>query len=167
LNIDAALRWVYDTELAVAMRENALLFPWVESIHVVALSLVLGSIAVLDLRLIGVAWRNRPLPELLRDVLRVTWVAFAIAVITGALLFASNAVAYAHNTCFQWKLGLLALIGVNTGVFHSFVEPRLTRAAARDALPVLARVSGALSIVLWISVTAFGRWIGFTITAVD
>jgi hypothetical protein len=168
VNIDAPLHWLYDTELGIAMRENAVLFPWVESFHVVALTLVLGSIAVLDLRLIGVAQRSRPLPLLLRDVLPVTWVAFALAALTGLLLFASNAVAYAHNSCFQWKVALLALIGLNTTVFHFVVEPRLLRLDPRIPLPLpmIARTSGVLSIVLWIAVTAFGRWIGFTISAI-
>lgn len=171
MNIDDALRGLYETDLAVAMRENAVLFPWVESVHVVALTVVLGAIAVLDLRLIGLASRSRPLAQLLRDVLPVTWVAFALAALTGVLLFASNAVAYAHNTCFQWKVCLLALIGLNTTVFHFLVEPRLIATAnvreARPQLPAAARFSGVLSIVLWVAVTAFGRWIGFTITAIN
>lgn len=167
MNLDSALHWLYDTELGVAMRENAVLFPWIESIHVVALTVVLGSIAVLDLRLIGLASRTRPLPALLHDVLPVTWVAFAVAAITGVLLFASNAVAYAHNTCFQWKVALLALIGLNTTVFHFVVEPRLTQVTARATAPGFARASGVLSIVLWVAVTAFGRWIGFTISAIQ
>jgi len=172
VDIDAPLRWLYDTQIAVAMRENELLFPWVESVHVLALTLVLGSIAVLDLKLIGVASRGRPLPQLLRDVLPVTWVGFGLAVITGALLFASNAVDYAHNTAFQWKISLLAVAGLNTLVFHSVVEPRILKAQAQaatssDQLPGAARIAGVVSIVIWVSVTAFGRWVGFTINAIN
>lgn len=167
MSIDPALKWLYDTELGVAMRENALLFPVVESVHVVALTLVLGSIAVLDLRLIGLASRARPLPQLLRDVLPVTWFAFALAVVTGALMFASNAVAYAHNGCFQWKIALLTLAGLNTTVFHTLVEPRVLASDGGTQPPTAARVSGFVSIALWIGVTAFGRWIGFTITAIQ
>jgi hypothetical protein len=167
VSIDAALKWLYSTELGVAMRENALLFPVVESVHVVALTLVLGSIAVLDLRLIGLASRARPLPQLLRDVLPVTWFAFALAVVTGALMFASNAVAYAHNGCFQSKIALLALAGLNTTVFHTWVEPRVLASDSGNQPPTAARISGFVSIALWIGVTAFGRWIGFTITAIQ
>ncbi|MET0390032.1 MAG: DUF6644 family protein [Polyangiales bacterium] len=158
-------RWLYDTDLAVAMRENEVLFPWIEAIHVVALTVVLGAIAVLDLRLLGLASRARSLPKLLRDVLPITWAAFVVAAITGVLLFASNAVAYAHNTCFQWKVFLLGLIGLNAAVFHALVEPSLARWDPSRALPTRARLSGALSITLWIGVTALGRWIGFTINA--
>jgi hypothetical protein len=166
VDIDAPLHWLYDTELAVAMRESDVWFPTVEALHVLALTLVIGSIAVVDLRLVGVASRGRPVARLLREVLPVTWSAFAAAVVTGGLLFASNAVAYAHNSCFQWKLVLLALIGVNTSVFHFFVERRIAGLDATSALPLQARVSGVLSILLWIGVTAFGRWIGFTINAI-
>ena len=167
MDLDAPLRWLYATEIAVQMRENALLFPWVEAIHVVGLTLVLGSIAVLDLRLLGVASRGRPLARVLRDVLPVTWLAFALAVVTGALMFASNAVAYAHNGPFQWKVVLLTLIGLNTAFFHLLVEPALRAAPSTGPTPWRARLSGALSIALWIGVTAFGRWIGFTINAIQ
>jgi hypothetical protein len=165
LTIDAILQRLFDTGLGEAMRENAVLFPWVEGFHVLALTVVLGSIAVLDLRLIGVASRTRPLPQVLGDVLPVAWTAFLVALVTGALMFASNAVAYAHNSCFQWKLVLLGLIGLNTAVFHFTVEPTLAGRDPAAPLPPRARLSGFVSIGLWIAVTALGRWIGFTINA--
>lgn len=165
MEIDRWLHSLYDTEIALAVRENAVLFPWVEGVHVLALCLVIGSIAMLDFRLLGITSRGRPVARVLRDVLPVTWGAFAIALATGLLMFASNAVQYAHNRCFQAKLGLLLLIGVNTAVFHFFVEPRVIGLEPTSPLPRQARVSGAVSIVLWIGVTALGRWIGFTINA--
>lgn len=167
MDLDSLLKWLYDTELAVAMRENALLFPVVEALHVVALTLVIGAVAVLDLRLIGVASRSRPLPQLLRDVLPVVWSAFVFAAVSGILLFASNAVAYAHNPPFQRKVALLALIGLNAAAFHILVRPRLRAEQLVGRLPRWAQLSGVISITLWIGVTAFGRWIGFTINALQ
>jgi hypothetical protein len=167
MQLDALLKALYETPLAIAMRENETLFPWVEALHVIALSLVLGSIAVLDLKLIGVSSSERPLPSVLRDVLVPTWLGFGVAVASGFLMFSSNAVAYAHNACFQTKMLLLAGLGLNTALFHLWLTPRLERIRADIKLPWQARLSGAASIALWLGVTALGRWIGFTITLVQ
>jgi hypothetical protein len=156
-------QWVYDTPLADTIRSNELAFPWLESVHVLAIALVLGSIAVADLRLLGLASVKRPVTQLLNDVLPVTWVAFVVAAVTGLAMFTSNAVEYAHNTAFQLKMVIMVLAGLNMLAFQlvtfrgvgSWDEARVT--------PPSARFAGAFSLVAWISIVAFGRWIGFTI----
>jgi len=156
-------QWVYDLPIAEHIRANELAFPWLESIHVLAITLVLGSIAVADLRLLGWASVKRPVSQVLHEVLPVTWVAFAVALVTGLLMFTSNAVEYAHNKPFQFKMLLLLLAGLNMLVFQ-FVTFR-TVGTWNDAVrtPPGARFAGAASLVCWIGVVAFGRWIGFTI----
>jgi len=166
VQLDPIFRWLYDSDVGVAMRENALLFPWVEAVHVLALTLVVGSIVIFDLRLLGVASTKRPVGDVIADVMPVTWSAFVVAAITGILLFASNAVAYAHNGPFQWKVAMLALLGVNAAVFHSFVGRRLESWQHDERTPWQARVSGLTSVTLWVFVTVFGRWIGFTINSI-
>src|SRR6185295_12451186 len=102
---------LHDLPLSELIRGNELAFPWLESVHVLAITLVLGSIAVVDLRLLGVASRNRPVTRLIREILPVTWAAFGLAVLTGGTLFASNAVNYSHNFPFQMKMLLMLLAG--------------------------------------------------------
>ena len=85
--MDALLRWLYESAPGVAIRENDSLFPWIESFHVLAITLVVGSIAIVDLRLIGMSSLDRALTRLTKEVLPVTWIAFCGAVITGLLLF--------------------------------------------------------------------------------
>jgi hypothetical protein len=164
--IDQILQALYDSTLGEAMREGALLFPVVETVHVIGLVLVLGSISVLDLRLLGWSSSERALTRVIRDALPPTLVGFAIAAISGFLLFASNAVAYAHNGPFQWKIALLALAGVNALVFHRWVEPRIADWDRAPSTPGYARALGAGSLLIWVAVTAFGRWIGFTVNAI-
>jgi len=91
MELDALLRSLEATSIATAIRENDFLFPWVESVHVLAITLVVGSIAIIDLRLLGLASLDRALTRLTANVLPCTWTAFAVAAISGALLFASNA----------------------------------------------------------------------------
>src|SRR5215831_19537324 len=100
-------QWLYDTPVATAIRERGSLFPWIESTHVLAITLVVGSISIVDLRLLGLVWRGRAISKLLGEVLPLTWIAFVVAAITGSLLFASNAVKYSQNHFFQAKMALL------------------------------------------------------------
>src|ERR1700686_3057785 len=118
VEIDRALGWLQSTAIAQAIAENDIIFPWIESVHVLAIVLVVGTISIVDLRLLGVASLDRPVRRLMRDVLPYPWGAFAVAAITGSLMFSSDAVHYAHNFFFRGKLVLLALAGLNMAVFH-------------------------------------------------
>jgi hypothetical protein len=163
MELDRALGWLQTTAVAKAISENEILFPWIESVHVLAIVLVVGTISIVDLRLLGLASLGRPVNHLLRDVLPYTWGAFVIAAITGTLLFSSNAVNYAHNFFFQGKLLLLVLAGLNMAVFHLIGSGDIARWGATRQTPLAAKAAGAVSLLVWIAVVAFGRWIGFTV----
>jgi hypothetical protein len=163
MELDQALVWLQSTALARTISENEILFPWIESIHVLAIVLVVGTIAIVDLRLIGVASLDRAAGRLMRDVLPFTWGAFAVAAITGSLLFSSNARTYAHNFFFQGKLVLLVLAGLNMAVFHVVGAGDIERWGATRKTPLAAKAAGAASLLVWATVVGFGRWIGFTV----
>ncbi len=163
--LDAALKYLQDTQIATAIREGETLFPWVECVHVLALTLVIGSIAIVDLRLLGLRGRDRGVLETTAEALPLTWTAFGLALLTGGLMFSSNAVTYAHNGYFQAKIALIGLAGLNMAAYHRFLgrDAVLWRTAA--STPLRARIVGGVSLALWIAVAACGRWIGFTINA--
>src|SRR5260221_13741734 len=96
--------WLEGTALATWIAESWWVFPTLESLHVVAITLVVGSIAVADLRLLGLAWRSRPVTAVLHDVLPMTWVAYGVALACGSLLFISQATKYVDNGAFQIKM---------------------------------------------------------------
>lgn len=137
-------------------------FPTLEALHVICLATVFGSIAVVDLRLIGLAFSDRRISQLSADVLPVTWVAFAGAVVTGALLFSSQALSYFANPYFRLKLLMLALAAVNMLAFRLVTWRTVDAWDSRAIPPGAVRAAGLLSMVLWIGVVVFGRWIGFT-----
>jgi hypothetical protein len=161
--LESFFQWVYNLPIADHIRSNELAFPSLESVHVLAITLVLGSIAVADLRLLGLASVKRPVSQLLDEILPVTWVAFGFALVTGLLLFSSNAVEYAHNKPFQFKMILLVLAGLNMLVFQLVTFRTVGTWDQATRTPPGARFAGAASLVCWIGVVAFGRWIGFTI----
>ena len=146
------------TPLAAELTDSTWLFGAVESVHVVALTLVLGSIALVDLRLLGLIERDTDADGFVRRLLPLTWGGFALAALTGSTLVFANPQGYFANTFFLGKLVLLALAGLNVLVFHRFVQPRRNPGSA-----LAPRVSAGISLVLWFTIVSFGRWIGFTI----
>jgi hypothetical protein len=151
-----------NSSVADSIRENDNLFPLIESIHVLAISLVVGSILAVDLRLLGLAWTTRPVSRVTRGILPLTWCAFVIAVMSGGLLLISNATKYLANDYFVAKMILIAIAGVNMLAFH-FIGARNQPHWDNEVRPPLAaRFAGWLSILLWIAVVTCGRWIGFT-----
>jgi hypothetical protein len=151
-----------NSALADNVRENDVLFPLIESVHVLAICLVVGSIFVVDLRLLGLASVNRSVSRVTGGILPLTWSAFAVAVASGSLLFISNAAKYLENGYFVAKLLLICAAGLNMAIFHGISAKGQPRWDDKTALPLPARLAGGLSILLWISVVACGRWIGFT-----
>ncbi len=165
MNLDPLFQRLYDTPMAVAIRESGTLFPWIESTHVLAITLVVGSIAVVDLRLLGIASRGRAISRLSDEILPLTWVCFVVAAITGFLLFSSNAIKYSHNTFFLSKMCLLVVAGLNMLVFQFITTRGIEAWDESPRAPATVRLAGALSLALWIAVIVTGRWIGFTMSA--
>ena len=97
------------------------------------------------------------------EALPITWSAFALAVLTGGLMFSSNAIAYAHNSFFQAKIALIAFAGLNMLGYHLVVGRGAASWHTAALTPLRARLVGGMSLALWIAVAACGRWIGFTI----
>ena len=158
----AFFQWLENTPIAQWISGSDFGFPTIESIHVLALTTVTGTILIVDLRLLNLASTNRSVRALNRDTLRITWGAFAVAVLTGGLLFSSKATQYVTNLPFLMKMSALALAGVNVLVFHRFIYPQVEAWDSGVAPPREARIAGGLSLALWAMVIICGRWIGFT-----
>jgi hypothetical protein len=157
------LQGIEDTGIATSIRESALLFPLFESIHVIALSFVFGTVLFVDLRLLGLASRKVAVTRLTNDLLPWTWGAFALSAVTGLLLLSSTAVRYFDNTPLRFKFFFMALAGVNMLVFHFVTYKNVSSWDNAAVPPNPARLAGGLSILLWVLVIFFGRWIGFTV----
>jgi len=154
-----------NSALADSIRENDLLFPFIESVHVVAICLVVGSILAVDLRLLGLASVNRPVSRVTGGILPLTWGAFVVALTSGGLLFISNATKYLGNGFFVAKMFLIGAAGLNMVMFYMIGARNLSRWENDARLPLPARLAGGVSILLWIAVVTCGRWIGFTMEA--
>ncbi len=161
MTLASAAAWLENLAVPTAIREAGLWFPGIETVHVLALSLVVGSIATVDLRLLGLARREEPVWQVASKALPWTWTAFVIAAITGGLLFSSAAVKYTANPIFLSKMALLVAAGLNMAMFHAFTGKTIT-AWKESHTPLAAKIAGGLSIAIWIGVVACGRWVGFS-----
>jgi hypothetical protein len=155
---------INDLPLSEAIRQSLLAFPLIETTHVIAITMVFGAILIVDLRLLGIAWKDRPFTRLAPELLRWTWIAFGVAAVTGALMFISNAHVYFNNTPFRLKMVFMLLAGVNMAVFQLFESRSVQLWDRLPSAPTAGRIAAALSLCLWIGVVGAGRWIGFTST---
>ena len=153
------------TPVGVFMRENVLAFPLVESVHVLALTLVVGTIGMVDLRLLGVSARNHAVTKYSNEIVPITWWAFALAAVTGGLLFTSKAADYTHNFFFVGKMILMACAGINMAIFEFMTYKSVKNWDSETPTPFGAKLAATLSLLFWLGVIIFGRWIGFTIGA--
>jgi len=162
LQLQELISYFEGSALADSIRENDVLFPLIESVHVVSICLVVVSILVVDLRLLGLASLDRSVSRVTRGILPLTWFAFAVAVASGGLMFISNATKYLENGYFIAKMLLIGMAGLNMVMFHAIGARSQPQWENETRPPLPARLAGGLSILLWISVVACGRWIGFT-----
>ena len=164
MNVNAMLEWLQGTGVAIQIRDGLYTFPVLESVHVVGLALVFGTIAILDLRLLGVASTHRAVSRVMADLLQWTWAAFAITALTGGLMFSTNALVYFHNTWFRAKMVLLVLAAVNMLAFELTARRSITKWDASPLTPRSAKIVATVSLVIWVGVIVAGRVIGFTAT---
>lgn len=148
--------------IAEWMRSSVKAMPIVESVHVLAAATVFGTILVVDLRLLGLPNTQRAFTRVSQEMLRLTWAAFALAAITGSLMFAANAHTYYINTAFRLKMLALLGAGLNMLVFQRITFRGVGTWDAGSPTPPAGRLAGALSILIWLTVIFLARWIGFT-----
>lgn len=146
------------TQVAALMRTNWG-WPIAESIHFVGLTLLFGSIAAWDLRLVGVA-KHVPIAAFHR-LIPFAILGFMINAGSGSFFLMTEPDQYVYNPAFQLKMLCVILAGINVGLFYLTMFRRVNRLGPGVQGPVLARLNGLVSLVLWITVIICGRMITF------
>jgi hypothetical protein len=129
-------------------------FPAIQSLHFIGFAMSIGTIAMVDVRLLGFGKRHAATAELATGLAPWTRAGIAVMLITGPLMFSTDAVGYHNNPAFQFKMVCLTL----ALLFHLTVHRRAVRSGAS---PVLAKLAAATSLLLWSAVVAGGRMIAF------
>jgi hypothetical protein len=133
-----------------------------EGTHLVSLMLFAGTIFMVDLRMLGLAFRNVPYSTLNNRVLPLTVAGFILVMATGALLFFSNPVHYYHSVFFRAKVLFIILAAVNIFWFHTRTQKSQAEWDAQSSPPAAVKIAAGVSIASWILVIIFGRLMALT-----
>ena len=153
--------WLQNTPFATGIRQSDLLFPLIEGSHILALALSVGLILVFDLRLLRLAFVAEPVSRIMEQFVPLSLPGFAGMFVTGLLLFIAQAEKVYQNTFFRLKLALLVFAGLNALFYQVKFYPRMAEWDKSGAVPWGARISGALSLVIWACVIALGRTMAY------
>lgn len=154
-------QWLYDTSISTYIRESLYLFPVLNTVHVVAIVLLAGTIAVVDLRLLGLTLRGVSITRISAQVLPITWIGAVILFLSGGLLFAAQASRIQTNIALRIKLLLLIAAGINVLAWHLSLSRNASSWDRLASPPWQAKLAGSLSLLLWSGIIVTGRLIAF------
>ena len=146
--------------LGQAMRQWLWLYPSVEIVHITGIALLVGSIAILDLRLLGLS-RSLPVRRLAAHILPWSIASFVLIVPSGLAMFVAHANDLLSNPVFAVKMCLILLAGANAGVLHAGVFRSAGQWDVDVMPPLAARAAAGASLLLWVSVVACGRLLAY------
>lgn len=163
MDINAAhpiLEWIKATPIGAFVRDSTWAFPALQSLHFIGMSLLIGVVGVIDLRVLGVA-RGLPIHPLHR-FLPLAFAGFGINLLTGIMFFCHDPYVYAFNPSFRIKMLLILLAGLNALWFRLGVFLDVDKWGPGIEASRLAKIISALSLLIWIGVITAGRFIAFT-----
>jgi hypothetical protein len=146
--------------LGQAMRQWLYLYPAVETLHIIGIALLFGSIAVLDLRLLGLQ-KSLSVKRLAGHTLPWSAGAFLLIVPTGLAMFTAHASEFIGSPVFALKMCLILAAGANAAIFHAGVFRTAAGWDVNVAPPSAARAAAAVSLLVWVSVIACGRLLAY------
>ena len=156
-------QWLENTSWSTAIRQSDLLFPLIEGSHILALSLSVGLIMVLDLRFLGIVFPNEPVSKVMKQIMPWSLLGFLVMFGTGALLFMAQAQKAYGNTFFRIKFLLLLLAGVNALYYQFRFYPKMREWDSAARSPAGVRICAVLSLIFWFGVIACGRTMAYEI----
>ncbi len=142
------------------MREALWAYPAVETIHIIGLALLFGTIVIVDLRLLGLG-RNISAVAVTRNVLPWTLAGFAVAAVTGSLMFTAHAAEFATLPIFLLKMTLIVLGGINAALLRAGALKSAGLWDVATLPPRRVRAAAAVSLLLWTCVIACGRLLAY------
>lgn len=153
--------WIQSTELFTIIRQDWFYYPIVMAIHLIGIATFGGMILMTDLRLLGIAMKDRSVSDVVNQFRIPKRIGFVIVATCGVLMLGSKAEEYYYNAFVRTKLTLLALVVVHALVFRSSVYNNTEEIDRAGQIPGTAKLAAAFSLLLWIGVACAGRGIGY------
>jgi hypothetical protein len=150
------VNWIQATELSHFIKQDSYwIWPTLETLHFLGLSLLLGAVGLFDLRVLGLA--RAIAPAALHKLVPFGIAGYVLNLVTGTLFFIGNPDQYAYNPAFHLKLAFMALAGANLILFYTTAYSAVREVPAGGEAPLRAKVMTGISLFSWISVLVFGR----------
>ena len=162
MNLHHAFEWLEATSLGVMVRESQWGFPILVAIHLMSLTLSVGTLVWFDLRLLGVSMTRVRASSMYRRLMPWMFAGFGLMFVSGFTLLAGFATGAYANVYFRVKVSALALAALNALLYHRFTERRIAQWDDAAAPPVGARAAGLISICVWVVVIIAGRMMSYT-----
>ena len=149
--------------MGTSMRDSTYWFPALNLVHLLGLLVAAGTIVFWDLRLLGVGLRSAPVSQVGKSLLPWTWSGFGVMFVSGSLLVVMEAGRLYSNIFFRIKVAFLLLAGINVAIFHLTVYRQVKVWDRAPVTPLRARLAAGVSLLLWFSILAAGRAIGYSL----
>lgn len=156
--------WLAGTSASQFIQENLWVVPTIQTVHILAVAMVMGSVLMLELRILGVAARSQTLGQTARRYTPWIWAALSVLLATGGVMIVGEPVRELMNVVFWSKMGLVVLAALATLAFQ-----RVVLRAATDADPSPGARRGLsfaalLTLLVWFAIIILGRWIAYAQT---
>lgn len=151
------VEWLAQTPASQAIQKIGWIIPTVQTIHILAIAAVIGSMGFLDLRVLGLAARGQSLDSLSHRLLPWVWRALIVLLLSGAVMVTGEPGRSLVNSIFQVKMALVIVAAVLT----FFLQRSLARTGGTGGASTDAKAIAALSLAVWILIVFAGRWIAY------
>jgi uncharacterized membrane protein YhdT len=151
-------QWCEASGIGETIRKSSWLFPVIEAIHLLGLGVIGGAVLVVDLRLLGLGLKRQSTAQLTRDAQPWLVGSLIVMIITGGLLFLSEAIKCYYHDAFWFKMSCLFL----AIVFTFTIQRKVIMTDESRLRPLWSKVVAIVSVLLWAGVGIGGRWIGFS-----
>lgn len=153
--------WLEQSQVGQFVRVTPYLYPVLMSLHVLGIAVMVGPAFLVDLRLLGLGRNSVKVTTVMRLLLPVSHVGFAIVAVTGAAMFTGIVYVISRSAAAPWKFGLILLAAINILIFHKVVYRSVGAWDSNSKTPVAAKVSAAISMVCWTGVIFGGRFLSY------
>src|ERR1700687_4534826 len=151
-------QWLQETSVSVSIRESILMFPLLEGGHLLGISVSAGTIAISDLRMMGLILKKESASDVFHQLIPWITAGFALMIVTGSLLFISEPIKCYSNISFRFKVLFLFVAGINILIFHSSkIYRHMNEWEWAENPPRAAKLAGWISLISWGIVIIVGR----------
>jgi hypothetical protein len=153
--------WLANTSVSQLFQNVSWIIPAVQSVHIFCIALVMGSVALIDLRLLGVTARSQSISGMTNRLLPIVWVSIVILFCTGSVLAIAEPVRSLENPAFHAKMLMLLCVGTLTFFFQDMLRGDVAFWELSPARRATAKLTAIVSLLLWVGIVFAGRWIAY------